>query len=87
MGMRRVSTTILVIVCLMIVPYNGIENTSAASGTVHQGAVEHTLFFIGDAGDSTGSFTPSKTLLTNLQELKTESEGAAEQSCILSNKP
>ena len=64
----------------MMVPYNGIENTSAASGTVHQGAVEHTLFFIGDAGDSTGSFTPSKTLLTNLQELKTESEGAASRT-------
>jgi len=72
--------TILAIICLMMVPYNGIGNSSAASGTMHQGAVEHTLFFIGDADATTGSFTPSKTLLTDLQELEATSEGAASRT-------
>tara|TARA_X000001036_G_scaffold146911_2_gene139765 strand:- start:619 stop:2610 length:1992 start_codon:yes stop_codon:yes gene_type:complete len=72
--------TILAIMCLMMVPYNGIGNSSAASGTMHQGAVEHTLFFIGDADATTGSFTPSKTLLTDLQELAATSEGAASRT-------
>ena len=79
-SMRRASVTALVILCMLMVPYNGIEDTSAASGTVHQGSVDHTLFFIGNADGSTGSFTPSKTLLTDLQQLEASSEGAASRT-------
>ena len=78
--MRRASMTILVILCMLMVPYNGIDKTSAASGTVHQGPTQHVMFFLGEADESaTGHMSPADSSKNQLYELEIQNQGVDKQ--------
>ena len=78
--MRGASVTVLVILCMLMMPYNGIHVTEAASGVVHQGSTQHVMFFLGDADSSkTGYLSPASSAKNQLYEIELENAGVDKQ--------
>ena len=78
--MRGASVTFLVILCMLMMPYNGIHVTEAASGVVHQGSTQHVMFFLGDADSSkTGYLSPASSAKNQLYEIELENAGVDKQ--------
>ena len=78
--MRGASVTVLVILCMLMMPYNGIHVTEAASGIVHQGPTQHVMFFLGEADSSkTGYLSPASSAKNQLYEIELENAGVDKQ--------
>jgi len=78
--MRGASVTVLIILCMLMMPYNGIHVTEAASGVVHQGSTQHVMFFLGDADSSkTGYLSPASSAKNQLYEIELENAGVDKQ--------
>ena len=78
--MRGATVTLCVILCMLMMPYNGIQDTEAASGTVHQGPTQHVMFFLGDSDSSkTGYLSPAASAKNQLYELEIENAGVDKQ--------
>ncbi len=72
--------TILSIFLFSLVP---IQNISAEQGIVHQGPVEHLMFFIGDSDNSkTGTMSPSESAKNEFFELEVTNAGVDKQRVV-----
>ena len=69
--------TILFVLLISLLP---VQNISAEQATVHQGPVQHVMFFLGEADSSkTGSMSPSESSKNQLYELEIENAGVDKQ--------
>ena len=69
-NMNRAKLSALVLFALLI-PLLPLQNVSAEQATVHQGAVEHMMFFIGEADETkTGSMSPADSSKSQEYELE-----------------
>tara|TARA_B100000925_G_scaffold291144_1_gene278241 strand:- start:3000 stop:4970 length:1971 start_codon:yes stop_codon:yes gene_type:complete len=60
-----------------------VQNISADQATVHQGAVEHVMFFIGEADNTkTGSMSPSESSKNEFYELEITYQGIEKQRIV-----
>ena len=77
--MKR-GSLVLTVLLLFLVSMLPMQNVSANQGTVHQGPVEHVMFFIGEADETnTGSMSPSESSKNQLYELEIENAGVDKQ--------
>ena len=77
--MKR-GSLVLTVLFLFLVSMLPMQNVSANQGTVHQGPVEHVMFFIGEADETnTGSMSPSESSKNQLYELEIENAGVDKQ--------
>ncbi len=77
--MKR-GSLVLTILFVLLISLFPVQNISAEQATVHQGPVEHIMFFIGDADDSnTGSMSPSESSKNQLYELEITYQGVEKQ--------
>ncbi|MAK26114.1 MAG: hypothetical protein CMA02_02445 [Euryarchaeota archaeon] len=78
-NMKR-GSLVLTVLFIFLVSMVPIQEVSAAQATVHQGPVEHIMFFIGDADDSnTGLMSPSESSKNQLYELEITYQGVEKQ--------
>ena len=77
--MKR-GSLVLTILCIFLVSMIPVQNISADQATVHQGAVEHVMFFIGESDNTkTGSMSPSESSKNEFYELEISYQGVEKQ--------
>ena len=80
--MKR-GSLVLTILCIFLVSMIPVQNISADQATVHQGAVEHVMFFIGEADNTkTGSMSPSESSKNEFYELEITYQGIEKQRIV-----
>ena len=77
--MKR-GSLVLTVLFLFLVSMLPMQNVSANQGTVHQGPVEHVMFFIGEADETnTGSMSPAESSKNEGYELELTYQGVEKQ--------
>ena len=80
--MKR-GSLVLTILCIFLVSMIPVQNISADQATVHQGAIEHVMFFIGESDNTkTGSMSPSESSKNENYELEVTYQGIEKQRIV-----
>lgn len=80
MNRARLSAVVL---CALLIPLLPLQNVSSEQATVHQGAVEHIMFFIGEADETkTGSMSPADSSKIQEYELEITYQGVEKQRIV-----
>ena len=77
--MKR-GSLVLTILFIFLISMFPVQNISAEQATVHQGPLEHVMFFIGESDNTkTGSMSPSESSKNQNYELEITYQGVEKQ--------